>query len=131
MFISLFAVVVNVGLKLVLFKPYGVAGLAMATAVGAWLNFLLLAGFAFRRGTMKPTLSLGQTVACVSLASFGLSVFAIYASDWSAPMAAKIGHFGNELSLMVIGAGGGLVYLLILGIGFAAYGMLPLRRAKG
>ena len=79
MYISLFAVAINVALKIVLFKPYGAAGLAMATAVGAWLNFLLLIGIAFWQGAMKPTLSLGQTVACVSVASFALSVFAVFA----------------------------------------------------
>jgi putative peptidoglycan lipid II flippase len=125
MYISLFAVAINVALKIVLFKPYGAAGLAMATAVGAWLNFLLLIGFAFRQGATKPTLGLGQMVACVSLASFGLSVFALFAAGWSEPLALKIGPFGNELSLMLVGAGGAIVYLLILAIAFAVYGLVP------
>jgi len=125
MYISLFAVSINVALKIVLFKPYGAAGLAMATAVGAWLNFLLLTGFAVRHSAMKLTLNLGQTIACVCLASFGLSVFALFAGHWVAPLAAKLADFGNELSLVVIGIGGAIVYGLILVIGFAAYGFAP------
>jgi putative peptidoglycan lipid II flippase len=125
MYISLFAVSMNVALKIVLFKPYGAAGLAMATAVGAWLNFLLLTGFAFRQGAMKPTLRLGQTIACVCLASFGLSVFALLTGDWAAVFATKLADFGNELALMLVGLGGAIVYLLILGIGLAAYGLVP------
>jgi putative peptidoglycan lipid II flippase len=131
MYISLFAVSVNVALKIILFKPYGAAGLAMATAVGAWLNFLLLAGFAFLHGAIRPTLSLGQTAACVSLASFGLSSFALFAADRADLLAHEIGHFGNELTLTLVGAGGAVVYLIILGLGFAAYGITPpLRRLK-
>jgi putative peptidoglycan lipid II flippase len=126
MYISLFAVAINVALKFVLFRPYGAAGLAMATAVGAWINFLLLIGFAFRQGAMKPTLGLGQMVACVSLAACGLAVFALFAGDWAELLTLRIGHFGNELALMLIGAGGAIVYGLILAIGFTAYGMLPL-----
>ncbi|WP_020175465.1 murein biosynthesis integral membrane protein MurJ [Methyloferula stellata] len=125
MYISLFAVAVNVALKIVLFKPYGAAGLAMATAVGAWLNFLLLIGFAFRQGATKPTFGLGQMVACVSVASFALSVFAVFAGRWALPLALRIGHFGNELSLVIVGAGGAIVYALILALGFAAYGIMP------
>jgi putative peptidoglycan lipid II flippase len=125
MYISLFAVAINVALKIVLFKPYGAAGLAMATAVGAWLNFLLLIGFAFWQGATKPTFGLGQMVACVSVASFALSVFAVFAGRWAVPLALKIGHFGNELSLVIVGTGGAIVYGLILAIGFAAYGMMP------
>jgi putative peptidoglycan lipid II flippase len=131
MYISLFAVSINVLLKIVLFKPYGAAGLAMATAIGAWLNFLLLLVFAFRHSAMKPTLNLGQTAACVSLASFGLSSFALFASDRSDVLALKIGSFGNECVLMLIGVGGAIVYLTLLGAGFAAYGMaLPIRRFR-
>jgi putative peptidoglycan lipid II flippase len=123
MYISLFAVSINVALKIVLFRPYGAAGLAMATAVGAWLNLLLLTGLAFRQGAMKPTLNLGQTAACVCIAAFGLSVFALFADDWGALFAAKLAHFGNELSLMLVGLGGVIVYLVILGVGFLAYGL--------
>ncbi len=125
MYISLFAVAINVALKIVLFKPYGAAGLAIATAVGAWLNFLLLIGIAYRQGALRPAFSLGQTVACVSVASFALSVFAIFGANWAVPLALKIGHFGNEIALVLVGAGGAIVYLAVLGIGGALYGIIP------
>ncbi len=136
MYISLFAVAINVALKIVLFKPYGAAGLAMATAVGAWINFLLLIGFAYWHGATKPTLNLGQMVACVSIASFALSVFALFAGDKAELLALRIGRFGNELSLMLIGTGGAIIYGLTLAIGLAIYGQMHfvrtwiLRRSK-
>ncbi len=39
-------------LKLVLFRPFGAPGLAFATAIGAWINLVLLVALALRRGTM-------------------------------------------------------------------------------
>ncbi|MGB7245829.1 MAG: murein biosynthesis integral membrane protein MurJ, partial [Methylovirgula sp.] len=42
MLISLFAVAINIGLKLLLFRRMGAAGLATATAAGAWINLVLL-----------------------------------------------------------------------------------------
>jgi len=44
----LLSVVVNVTLKLLLYKSYAQAGLAFATAVGAWVNFGALVWFAAR-----------------------------------------------------------------------------------
>jgi len=127
MYISLFAVSINVALKIVLFKPYGAAGLAMATAAGAWLNLLLLIFFAFRHRAMRPNLNLGQTLACVCLASGGLAVFALLAALPLQQLAGHAVEFGNELALVLIGAGGSLVYAVILGLGFSAYGLLPPR----
>jgi len=40
MFVALIAVAINVALKILLFKPFGAAGLAAATAAGAWVNLL-------------------------------------------------------------------------------------------
>ena len=53
MVIALTAVAVNVALKIVLFRPFGAPGLAFATAIGAWLNLVLLIMLALRRGTMR------------------------------------------------------------------------------
>jgi hypothetical protein len=46
-------------------------------------------------------------------------------AEWSERLAGKIATFGNELSLMLIGAGGAAVYLVIIVLGFAAYGIKP------
>ena len=51
MLIALAAVAINVGLKIVLFKPFGAPGLAAATAAGAWINLLLCA---FSRSGAAP-----------------------------------------------------------------------------
>ncbi len=129
MMISLTAVAFNVALKIVLFKPLGAVGLATATAVGAWINLLLLVIFAIRRGTMKPDLVLWKTAACVSIASCALSFFALSAAAPVERLAAKIGHLVNELELLLLGGGGALIYglALIAGLRFAG---VKLRSSK-
>src|ERR1700755_284781 len=47
---SLSGLVVNMGLKLFLMGSLAQIGLALATAIGAWINLLLVLGFAVRKG---------------------------------------------------------------------------------
>lgn len=123
MWISLIAVAVNVLLKIVLFKPMGAAGLAAATAVGAWLNLILLFVLAVRRGLMRPDELFAKTAACVSIAGFALAIFAALC-DWPAlQLARKIGVFRYELQLLMLGIGGALVYVLVLAGGLHVAGV--------
>ena len=59
---SLTAIAINVALKVVLTGPYGVTGLALATAIGQWVNLALLVVLARRRGWTAPGRTLGLTV---------------------------------------------------------------------
>ena len=52
---SLTAVAVNIVLKVVLTGPFGVVGLALGTALGAWVNLVLLALLAYRRDWTAPS----------------------------------------------------------------------------
>src|SRR3954468_12705165 len=51
---ALIAVAVNVLLKIALTGPFGVVGLALGTAAGAWINLVLLLGLAYRRDWTAP-----------------------------------------------------------------------------
>lgn len=128
MMISLTAVGINVALKLVLFKPWGAVGLASATAVGAWVNLVLLTVFALRRGSMKFDLVLWKTATCVSVASCALSFFALLAAHPAQRLAERIGRFPYEVELLLLGCGGALVYgiILIAGLHFSG---VKLRRS--
>ncbi len=128
MLISLFAVAINIGLKVLLFKRMGAPGLATATAVGAWINLLLLMIIGVARGLLRPDWVLGKTTAAASVASFALSVFALFLTPPVAEFAAHIGRFDNEIELIALLAGGGLLYALVLGFGLYVSGV-RLRRA--
>ena len=114
MLIALVAVAINVGLKIVLFKPFGAPGLAAATAAGAWINLLLLCFFAIRRSAMKVDLFLWKTATTVTTASFILAVFALFAAAPVQRMAAGLGRFANVFELLFLALAGALVYALIL-----------------
>jgi len=121
--ISLIAVAINVALKLVLFTPLGAVGLAAATAVGAWINFLLLVAFAIRRGAMKPDLVLWKSATCVTVASFALSVFALFAAAPAARLDASFGRFADLLGLLLLGGSGALIYGFVLFMGLRLSGV--------
>jgi putative peptidoglycan lipid II flippase len=59
---------VNLALKLLLFRTHGAAGLAFATAIGAWTNVGLLVLLASRRGWMAPDRALKLTIVVVAAA---------------------------------------------------------------
>jgi putative peptidoglycan lipid II flippase len=123
MLISLFAVGVNIALKVLLFRKMGAPGLATATAVGAWINLVLLLVVAVARGLMRPDWVLGKTAAVATIASFALSVFALWFTLPVAEFAARIGRFANEIELLALLAGGALVYALVLGLGLHLSGV--------
>jgi putative peptidoglycan lipid II flippase len=122
MIIALAAVAVNVALKIVLFRPFGAPGLAFATAIGAWLNLVLLVVLALRRGTMQFddvfTRSAFATAAgAVVLANVGL---------WGrAPLEHALSglHFANEIALIVLTLTGGVIYCGFLLFGLRALGI--------
>jgi putative peptidoglycan lipid II flippase len=129
MLIALGAVAVNVGLKIVLFKPLGAPGLAAATAAGAWINLLALCFLAIRRGAMKIDLFLSKTVTVVIMASFILSVFALFAAAPAQRLTAGLGRFASVSELVFLGGSGALVYVLVLAAGLRLAGV-RLRRSR-
>ncbi len=109
--ISLAAIGLNVALKLVLMPRYGAPGLALATAVGAWANLLLLYAVALRRGWTKPDAVLGRTLALVMAASLALALAIWFGTP---AIAGRIGAFGPlnpaMLTLAALAILGGLAY---------------------
>lgn len=129
MLIALSAVAVNVALKIVLFKPLGAPGLAAATAAGAWINLLALCFLAIRRGAMKIDLFLWKTATAVTVASFLLSVFALFAASPAQRWTAGLGRFANVFDVVALGVTGALIYALVLFAGLRIAGV-KLRRPR-
>jgi putative peptidoglycan lipid II flippase len=122
MLIALAAVAVNVALKIALFQPFGAPGLAFATAVGAWLNLVLLVVLALRRGTMQfddvfARSAFATAAGAVVLANVGL---------WGrAPLEQALAglRFGDEIALVVLTLAGGVAYCGFLLFGLRALGI--------
>lgn len=114
LYASLTAVTVNILLKLVLMGPLGIAGLALATAIGAWLNLAILTFLACRRGWMEPSAMLGKIGLTVAVASTGLALFAVFARTPVMAFAATLPHWHNEIGLVLLGLSGATVYGVVL-----------------
>jgi putative peptidoglycan lipid II flippase len=68
------AVAVNVALKIVLMGPLAQVGLALATAAGAWVNFLLLLWLAARAGLIAVDRRLMRASGRLAVAGLALAV---------------------------------------------------------
>src|ERR1700758_1262260 len=107
---SLTGLAANMALKLLLMGSFAQIGLALATAVGAWINLLLVLGFAVRSGFLELNRAL-----IISLAKFAASGVVLAAALWLAARfavahLAAIGAFPDEKIL-----------LLLIGIGTVVY----------
>ncbi len=107
LYASLTAVGVNVVFKIILTGPFGVVGLALATAIGAWVNLVLLIVLAARRGWTAPDAPLVKTVAAAVVACTLLAAFIIIGRG---PVESLLPQ-GQPIPLLAaLAAGGGLVY---------------------
>jgi putative peptidoglycan lipid II flippase len=124
MTVALFAVAINVLLKILLFKPFGAPGLAAATAVGAWVNLALLAFLAIRRKAMRIDLFFWKMATAITIASFILAVFALFGAAPAQRLAGGLGAFANLTELLLLGVAGALVY------GFALFAGLRIAKVN-
>ena len=107
---ALTGVAVNVALKILLVGSLAQVGLALATAVGAWINLLLVIGFAVRAGYLELDRKLMQ-----SLAKFVGSGIVLGGALWFAAWFATRPHsqFGvlrDEAVLLLLVVTGAVVY---------------------
>ena len=106
---ALTGVAVNVALKIALVGSLAQIGLALATAVGAWINLLLVIGFAVRAGYLALDRVLLQ-----SFAKFVVAGAILGAALWLAARLAvevlRIGAFRDEATLGLLVVAGMVVY---------------------
>lgn len=125
---SLSAIAVNVALKLWLTGPYGVTGLALATAVSQWVNLVVLVVLARRRGWTAPGRTLGLTALGVVLACAALAGVALYGRPLVEGAVPVLPH-GREVAVLgLLGLAGAAAYGGVL-VGLLHLFGLRLRRA--
>src|SRR3954467_8222377 len=112
---ALTGVAVNVALKVALVGSLAQVGLALATAVGAWINLLLVIGFAVRAGYLDLDRTLMQ-----SLAKFAVCGAVLAAALWFTARFAMV-YFSHMNALR-----DEVALLLLVVVGAFAYGVLIL-----
>ena len=126
---SLLAVAFNLSLKILLYKPYGAAGLATATAVGYWINLLLLCSIGWLQDVLRPDDTLVRVAIAVDAAALALGIYVFAANGPIADATASL-HFADVIHLGLTGASGAAVYGGALIVALRIGGVrLPLRRA--
>jgi putative peptidoglycan lipid II flippase len=105
---------VNVALKIALTRPFGVGGLALATAIGTWVNLGLLFWLAYRRDWTAPDRVLGRALTAVAAATLVLTAYALAAPLFLAPLTAQTGPWRDLALLALVGSGGATCYAAAL-----------------
>ena len=107
--IAVASVVVNILLALILFWKIGFVGLALATAIAAWINAVLLAAGLRRRGFLTPDQRLKSRLSRILIASLVMGAGLWGAAVWLEPW------FDSDLvtrsaGLAILVAGGLVLY---------------------
>jgi putative peptidoglycan lipid II flippase len=119
LYASLTAIAVNLVIKLLVWQSLGAAGLALATAIGAIVNFGLLFWLARRQGKAAPDRMVAKAVGVLLLCT-GLLAGMLLAAN------AAYGVLPPLARLPIVGAIGALFYASALYLGFVI-ARLPLR----
>src|SRR5205085_10996715 len=90
---ALTGVAVNVALKIALVGSLAQIGLALATAVGAWINLLLVIGFAVRAGYLAFDRAILQSFAKFALAGVILGAALGFPARFAAALLAQRSAF--------------------------------------
>jgi putative peptidoglycan lipid II flippase len=116
---ALIGVAVNVALKIALVGSLAQVGLALATAVGAWVNLLLVAGFAVRAGYLDLDRALVRSTLKFLVSGAVLAGALWMGAQFGAPHLAQLSALRDEAMLLVLIIIGTIVYagsiLLVFG----------------
>ena len=115
MYIALVAIAANIVGNLLLSRPFAHVGIAIATALSAWLNVAILSVVLLRRGHWHIDAGLWRTAPRMGLAAVLMAGVLVVLNPWVLPMAqGSLAHRALGMTLLV--GAGGLVYA---GAGYA------------
>src|ERR1700704_138424 len=107
---ALTGVAVNVALKILLVGALAQVGLALATAVGAWINLLLVIGFAVRKGYLDLDRALMQSLAKFLVCAVVLAAALWFAARFATAYFAQLSVLRDEAALALLVGVGATVY---------------------
>ncbi|MBV9969288.1 MAG: murein biosynthesis integral membrane protein MurJ, partial [Xanthobacteraceae bacterium] len=126
----LVSVVINVALKIVLMGRYAQVGLAFATSVGVWVNFVLLTSFAMRAGFMSFDARLKASALKLAVAGLLLAAVLAFAASPVIRLCASFGGLRHVAALLALALLGGLIYGGAVTAMFGSRWLAGLRRRR-
>src|SRR6266581_2383715 len=119
---ALTGVAVNVALKVALMATLAQIGLALATAIGAWVNLLLVLFFAVRAGYLAFDRGWVKSLAKFAIAGIVLAAALWLTARFASAYFAQMSAFRDETALLLLIVVGAIVYagsiLLLFGWGW-------------
>jgi len=101
---------VNIAFKIALMGSLAQVGLALATAIGAWINFILVLWFAGRAGLIAADATLKSSLVKLAAAGVAFAVFLLIASPVVTSLLSSMSRFRAESELLVLAVLGGAFY---------------------
>ena len=125
---ALIGTAVNIVFKIALMGPLAQVGLALATAIGAWINFVLVLYWALRARHIAFDATLKSSLVRLFAAGLVMTSVLLFAAPVVASMVSSVVRFRNESELLVLALLGGVVYgALVLAL-FGRRGLSLLRK---
>src|SRR5579859_530204 len=93
---------VNIVFKILLMGPLAQVGLALATSIGAWINFVLVLYFAARARLIAPDAELKMTLIKLAAATAALALALALAAPFVTAMLSSWSRFRDESALAML-----------------------------
>jgi putative peptidoglycan lipid II flippase len=107
---ALIGTAINIVFKIVLMVPLAQVGLALATSIGAWINFILVLIFAHRARVIATDAELNASLLKLAAAGAALALVLLIADPLVTRLLSSWSRFRNESELALLALIGGLVY---------------------
>ncbi len=101
---------VNIIFKVALMGSMAQVGLALATSIGAWINFILVLWLSARAGHIAADATLKSSLVKLAIAGFALAVALVLAAPVVASLLSSWSRFRSVSELLVLTALGGVFY---------------------
>jgi putative peptidoglycan lipid II flippase len=107
---ALIGTAVNIVFKIALMGPLAQVGLALATAIGAWINFVLVLYFSARAGLIALDPTLKSTLGKLAIAGLALAVVLFTAAPWANALFSSWSRLRDLSELVALALVGAAVY---------------------
>jgi putative peptidoglycan lipid II flippase len=107
---ALVGTAVNIVFKIALMGSLAQVGLALATSIGAWINFILVLWLAARAGHIALDAALKSSLVKLAAAGLAMALLLLFAAPFVTNMLWSLARFRNESELLVLTLLGGVFY---------------------
>jgi putative peptidoglycan lipid II flippase len=111
---ALVGTAVNIVFKIALMGSLAQVGLALATSIGAWINFVLVLWLAARAGLIASDATLKSSLIKLAAAGIALALLLVFAAPLVSLLFSSWYKFRNEAELIVLALLGSLFYCAVV-----------------